>query len=42
MTIICLIRGCEWSPQPDNELHNPLMLCERCVRCGAQRYLRVS
>jgi hypothetical protein len=38
MTIICLIKGCEWVSQPQLDSSLSMMQCERCIRCGAQRY----
>ncbi|WP_416424661.1 PSPA7_2676 family Cys-rich small protein [Pseudomonas sp. App30] len=40
MSIICLIKGCEWATYPAQQLGSALMTCERCERCGALRYHR--
>ncbi|MGC1330508.1 MULTISPECIES: PSPA7_2676 family Cys-rich small protein [unclassified Pseudomonas] len=38
MSIICLIKGCEWMACPLQLPGMALMTCERCERCGALRY----
>ncbi|WP_280634409.1 MULTISPECIES: PSPA7_2676 family Cys-rich small protein [Pseudomonas] len=38
MSIICLIKGCEWLACAPQTLGSAPMTCERCERCGALRY----
>lgn len=38
VSIICLIKGCEWMACPLQLPGMALMTCERCERCGALRY----
>ncbi|WP_277961307.1 PSPA7_2676 family Cys-rich small protein [Pseudomonas sp. RIT-To-2] len=42
MSIICLIKGCEWALCAPQMLGSTQVTCERCARCGAQRYHRVG
>ena len=36
MTIICLVRGCQWYSA--GQLSEGELQSERCVRCGTMRY----
>lgn len=36
MTLICLLRGCQWRSMPIGD--SDLADCECCERCGALRY----
>ncbi|WP_306092845.1 PSPA7_2676 family Cys-rich small protein [Pseudomonas sp. R5(2019)] len=38
MTFICFFTGCVWSCLSPTDSAGAPMLCERCIRCGAQRY----
>ena len=40
VSIVCLIKGCDWMVYPPQMLGTALLNCERCERCGALRYHR--
>ncbi|WP_447590623.1 PSPA7_2676 family Cys-rich small protein [Aquipseudomonas campi] len=39
MTFLCLIGGCVWAQATPMHVGNEALLCQRCSRCGANRYL---
>ncbi|WP_420902320.1 PSPA7_2676 family Cys-rich small protein [Pseudomonas nitroreducens] len=40
MRLRCFFLGCAWDEGNLTEVGHVPMLCQRCARCGAQRYLR--
>ncbi|WP_280291045.1 PSPA7_2676 family Cys-rich small protein [Pseudomonas sp. BN417] len=39
MRIRCFLFGCRWTEGFRTEVGAVPMICQRCLRCGAQRYL---
>ncbi|MFC5698042.1 PSPA7_2676 family Cys-rich small protein [Pseudomonas sp. GCM10022186] len=39
MRIRCFLLGCRWTESFRTEVGAVPMICQRCLRCGAQRYV---
>ncbi|MGE9762561.1 PSPA7_2676 family Cys-rich small protein [Pseudomonas sp. PDM20] len=42
MRLRCFFLGCVWDEGNLTEVGRVPMLCQRCARCGAQRYLAMK
>ncbi|MEE9103186.1 PSPA7_2676 family Cys-rich small protein [Pseudomonas nitroreducens] len=42
MRLRCFFLGCHWDEGSPTDVGHVPMLCQRCARCGAQRYLALE
>ncbi|WP_283246491.1 PSPA7_2676 family Cys-rich small protein [Zestomonas insulae] len=41
MYLRCFFLGCEWGEGTPTEIGGEELVCQRCSRCGAHRYLQL-